>query len=162
MLNDPHSLWGKGGFTKAMDGQQKIASCVHYLAYEWLFGRIRFTAGIIPANYSQDLKFAFSFTLEVEQLSQILSWTLADKTFGWKTSSLMSIKNSLMKRNKQTIKLLFLIIYHLKQMRFQFSKIAMYGRLMSFYSPLACMGYAQSNFAKKNKSQSHFIGIAYK
>lgn len=82
MLNDPHSLWGKGGFTKAMDGQQKIVSCVHYLAYEWLFGRIRFTAGIIPANYSQDLKFAFSFTLEVEQLSQILSWTLADKTFG--------------------------------------------------------------------------------
>ena len=162
MLNDPHSLWGKGGFTKAMDGQQKIASCVRYLAYEWLFGRIRFAAGIIPANYSQDLKLAFSFTLEVEQLSQILSWTLADITFGWRTSSLMSIKNSLTKRTNRQWGYFFLIIYHLKQMRFQFSKIAMHGRLMSFYSPLACMGYAQSNFAKKNESQSHFIRIAYK
>lgn len=162
MLNDPHSLWGKGGCIKVMDGQQKIASFVHYLAYKWLFGRIRFAAGIIPANYSQDLKLAFRFTLEVEQLSQILSWTLADITFCWRNSSLMSIKNSLMKRNKQTMKLLFLIIYHLKQMRFQFSKIAVYGTLMSFYSPLACMGYGQSNFAKKNKSQSHFIRIAYK
>lgn len=148
MLNDPHSLWGKGGCTKAMDGQQKIASSVHYLAYKWLFGRIRFAAGIIPANCSQDLKLAFSFTLEVEQLSHILSWTLADITFGWRTSSLMSIKNSLMKRNKQTMKFLFLTVYHLKQMRFRFSKIAMYGRLMPFYSLLACMGYAQSNFPK--------------
>ena len=162
MLNDPHSLWGKGGCTKAMDGQQKITSCVHYLAYKWLFRRIRFAAGIIPANYSQDMKLAFSFTFEVEQLSQILSWTLADITFGLRTSSLTSIKNSLTNRNKQTMKLLFLTIYHSKQMRFEFSKIAMYNRLMSFYSPLACMGYVQSNFAKKNKSQSHFIRIAYK